>query len=64
MVVTRQLLWPGGDLVVNADASAGQLKVRVSGEGRKPIEGFDYDDGEPFAGDSLAHTVRFQRASR
>jgi hypothetical protein len=59
VVVTRQIFWPGGDLVVNCDASAGQLKVRVSGDQRKPIAGFDYADGQPFRGDSLAHTVRF-----
>jgi hypothetical protein len=57
--VTRQIFWPRGDLVVNCDASAGQLKVRVSGDQRKPIAGFDYADGQPFRGDSLAHTVRF-----
>ena len=50
VVVTRQIRWPGGDLLLNLDASAGEAKVRVSGERRVPIDGFDYDDCEAIAG--------------
>jgi hypothetical protein len=49
--------WPGGDLVINADASQGLLHVRVSDQRRKPIEGFDHTDCQPFQGDSTAHLV-------
>lgn len=42
--------WPGGDLLLNLDASAGEAKVRVSGERRAPIAGFDYEDCDPIAG--------------
>ncbi|MGI5816545.1 MAG: hypothetical protein ACOX9R_00435 [Armatimonadota bacterium] len=59
VVVTRQIRWPGGDLVLNADASDGEIAVRVSDGLRKPVEGYDYDDGEAFSGDSVAHTVRW-----
>lgn len=63
VVATRTLVWPGGGLVVNADASKGELKVRVSDERRKVIPGFDYTDGETFTGDSTAHEVKWRGAS-
>lgn len=57
VVCTRQLKWPGGKLVINADAQAGELKVRVSGDRRKPVPGFDYADCRPFNGDSVHQEV-------
>lgn len=63
VVVTRQILWPGGKLLVNADASKGELKVRVSGDGRKPLEGFDHADCVPFSGDGVAHEVTWNGKS-
>ena len=57
VVCTRRLIWPGGDLVVNADASQGELKVRVSDPKRKPIPGFDYDDCEPFNGNAVRRRI-------
>ncbi|MEQ1859459.1 MAG: hypothetical protein ABMA13_05945 [Chthoniobacteraceae bacterium] len=63
VVATRTLTWPGGDLVVNADASKGELKVRVSDERRKIVPGFDYADCETFAADSTAHAVKWRGAS-
>ncbi len=60
VVATRTIVWPGGDLVLNADASEGELKVRVSDARRKPIEGFDYPDCVPFSGDSVSHSVNWR----
>lgn len=57
VVCTRTLEWPGGDLVINADATGGEVKVRVSGANRKPVEGFDYADCTPFSGDDVRHRV-------
>jgi hypothetical protein len=57
VVATRKLLWPGGRLLVNADAREGVLKVRVSNAGRKVVPGFDYADCRPFTGDSVTHEV-------
>jgi len=59
VICTRQIHWPGGKLLVNADAHAGELKVRVSGDRRKPLPGFDYSDCQPFTGDSVAHEVKW-----
>ncbi len=58
-VVTRLIRWPGGDLVVNADASAGEMNVRISDGKRDPLERFDYSDREPNSGDSVGHVIRW-----
>ena len=63
VVVTRRLIWPGGDLSINADATDGEIKVRVSDAKRKPIPGYDYDDGKAFTGDSTAHIVKWNGKS-
>lgn len=63
VVCTRSLRWPGGSLLVNADARAGELKVRVSDESRKPVRGYDYDDMPAFTGDSVAHEVKWDGGS-
>ncbi len=63
VVCTRAIRWPGGDLSVNADAHAGEMKVRVSDELRKPIADFDYDDMPAFKGDSVAHEVKWNGKS-
>jgi hypothetical protein len=63
VVITRQIQWPGGGLFVNANASEGELKVRVSNAKRKVLDGFDYDDCVPFTGDSTSHEVRWSEKS-
>ncbi len=63
VICTRVLRWPGGDLQVNANATDGELKVRVSSPRRRPLPGFDYDDFQPFSGDSVRHTVRWKNRS-
>lgn len=63
VVCTRELRWPGGDLLVNADAAEGELRVRVSDRLRKPLEGYDYDDGAAFTGDAVSHTVKWNDRS-
>jgi hypothetical protein len=60
VVCTKLLRWPGGILVVNADASKGDLRVRVSDEKRKVLPGFGYDEGETFKGDETAHEMRWK----
>ena len=59
VVCTRALRWPGGALLVNVDAHAGGMQVRVSDELRKPIPGFNYDDMPAFTGDKVAHEVKW-----
>ena len=69
-VITRPILWPGGELVINADAesaskawiSKGYVKVAVSDLRRKLYEGFTYDDSVPFNGDAVRHTMKWKNA--
>jgi hypothetical protein len=63
VVATRQIRWPGGDLQVNANASKGELTVRVSGERRQAIPGFNHDNCRAFRGDDTRHTVQWQGRS-
>src|SRR5262245_18317837 len=43
VICSRRLRWPGGKLLLNADARHGELRVRVSDELRKPLQGYDYE---------------------
>jgi hypothetical protein len=63
VLCTRRLVWPGGNLVINADAHEGELRVRVSDERRKVISGFDYDDCVTFHGNDVAHEISWQDSS-
>jgi len=63
VVCTRALRWPGGSLLVNADAHPGEMRVRVSDELRKPIPGFNYDDMPAFTGNSVAQEVTWKGGS-
>ncbi len=59
VVATRRLIWPGGDLTINADASDGEITVRISDAKRKPLPGFDHADNAKFTGDETAHIVKW-----
>jgi hypothetical protein len=54
---TRPLYCARGALEVNADASKGSLRAELVDHLGRPVEGFAREDCDPFAGDSLAHTV-------
>jgi hypothetical protein len=59
VVITRKIKWPGGKLMLNADASHGELKVRISDAARKVLPGFDYENCLPVQNDSLSHEVNW-----
>ena len=63
VVCTRRLIWPGGELLVNGEASQGELRVRVSDEKRKILEGFDYQDCEPLTGSGVRQKVQWKNAN-
>jgi hypothetical protein len=63
VIATRKIIWPGGKLLVNADARQGELSVRVCDTKRKVIPGFDYDDCVPFNGDSVSQAVTWKEKS-
>ena len=59
VLCTRRMIWPGGDLFINADARGGELKVRVSDARRKVVPGFDYADGATFSGDETSLEMKW-----
>lgn len=75
-LVTRNLCWLHDDVVLNADARSGFVRLEVlpadgvdGGVIRcfddpypAPLPGFSKDDCVPLASDALAHTVRFRDA--
>ena len=69
-VITRPILWPGGELVINADTqsrskawiSKGYVKVAVTDLHRKLYNGFTYDDSVPFNGNAVRHTMKWKNA--
>ena len=63
VVCTRRLIWPGGDLVMNADAREGKISVRVSDSARNPLTGLDHSDCLDFRGDSTEHRVQWKTES-
>lgn len=63
VLCTRLLRWPGGPLLINADATKGEIRVQVSGEKRKVLPGYAFDDGDAFQGDSTAHEVKWKGKS-
>lgn len=63
VVVTRLLTWPGGDLLINCNASAGEMRVRVSDKQRRAYPGLNYSDCTPFTGDNVRHKIVWNNAS-
>lgn len=61
-VITRPILWPGGELVVNCDAAEGNLTVAVSDAWREPYEGFRFEDCIPLEDDETRHRVSWKNA--
>jgi predicted GH43/DUF377 family glycosyl hydrolase len=63
VLVTRPMVWPGGKLLVNADAAGGELRVRVCDGRRKVLSGFDYDDCQRLTSDGVASEVQWKEKS-
>lgn len=60
-LMTPPAVLPGTGLTVNA-VVRGELTVRLVGSQGKPLPGFDWEDGIPVRGDSLAHRVGWRGA--
>ena len=63
-LVTRLLLWNGGEPSLNATATHGRVQIQVMDKVGKPIEGYRYEDCQPFEGDSTSWVPRFQDGRR
>ncbi|MFH1006856.1 MAG: hypothetical protein V1800_05045, partial [Candidatus Latescibacterota bacterium] len=53
---TRLVTLDSGSLTVNAKVD-GELRFRVLDERGEPIPGFDWSEGAPIRGDSVAHPM-------
>lgn len=62
-VVTRPLVWPGGDLVINADAAGGAMRVRVTDLDRKVLNGLSWEACVALEDDATRHTVTWDGAN-
>jgi hypothetical protein len=64
-VVTRPLLWKGGDLLVNVDAATrgGAFSARVTDYLWNEIPGFGFDQTARFTGDAVRYRVRWGERS-
>jgi hypothetical protein len=61
---TAAAAWFGGDLEVNADASAGQIRVRVLDSGAAEVTGYGYADmTAAITTDATTHTVTWSGGS-
>ncbi len=61
-LTTRPLRFSGASLLVNADASAGELRAEVLGEDGEVVEGFSREQCLPMTADSTIQTVQWQDA--
>ena len=64
---TRAMYWGGGEAQLNVQAQGGEVRAQVCDQGRMvgqnptrsatdPLEGYTFDDCEPFSGDDTAWT--------
>jgi hypothetical protein len=62
-IATTKLFVMGGDrLEINASTSGGgRVRVELIDSSGDPIDGFRFEDCEPFVGDSIGHTVRWEK---
>lgn len=59
-IVTRPVRLPGGTLVVNADASGGELRVALREVDGRSISGRDFGDCEPLTADRTQWIARWR----
>jgi len=62
-VMTKQFVFTGATLKVNAKANFGQVVVEVLDEKGKPAPGFKREMCEPMQTDSVDHSIRWKDSS-
>ena len=53
-------LGPSSSIELNANASAGEIRVEILDADGKRVRGFSYDEAVPIKGDSLKHAARWK----
>ncbi len=60
-LVTRPVVFEGGNLTINAETSgAGGIQVELQGPDGRPLEGYALAECPPILGDSVRHVVRWE----
>lgn len=60
-IVTKPLVFDGGNLTLNAETSgAGGIRVEIQDAGGSPVEGYSLEECPEILCDSLRHTVRWE----
>ena len=60
-VITKPLVFQGGNLTLNAETSGpGSLQVEIQDAEGNPLDGYSLDECSPIFCDSLKHTVRWE----
>jgi hypothetical protein len=59
-VVSRPIVWPGGDLVIKADAAGGSVRVAVTDLHRQAYKGFSIEESVPLTGDEVRHKLAWR----
>lgn len=63
-VVTKPLVFSGGELVINyATSAAGGIRIELQDAGGKPITGFGLDDCQVIYGDDVERVVKWNSGS-
>jgi len=62
-LVTRQMLFDGGDIFLNVDSSKGFIQVQIADSDNVPIPGYEYDHFKPFTGNSTSFACLFEGQS-
>ena len=54
MVGIRPVYWVGGEVELNVASQGGRVRARVTDEMGTPLEGYGFEDCQPFSGDDTA----------
>ncbi len=60
LVGTRVVLWQGGELQVNLQSQRGEARVRVTDDRGTGIDGYSFENCQPFTGDLTEWTPRWE----
>ena len=59
-ITTRPILYDGGDITINISVPYGEAVCEIRDRENKPIEGFTFEDCQPFAGDDIYWKPKWQ----
>lgn len=59
-LLTRLLLWEGGEAKINVNAPYGEARVQIMDSEGEIIEGYEFENCQPFTGDDLAWQPTWQ----